>query len=374
MANVELRPGHKDLEELGFFEKYWVSIQPFLLSRGYELRSRYHPGWTPSWLQPGGKRIFSCDDSLPTVSQGSKMIDATRTNDGAKVVIRQVPTKTDELPILLLLSSPSLQADPRNCTVPILDIIILPGNDDTALIVMPMLRDFGNLTFRRVGEVVEMFEQVVHFLAFLHEQNISHMDFCWFNIMMDGSRVVPKGWHMANQFSHDGISIGEFEWVDRWSVRPVKYYVIDFELSQRMISKDNPRLFVGSWGQDRSVPEMSFTTPSDPFKVDVYQLGNVIKKLMTVSVLREPRFGVSLTRSKNYIGLDILKPLVDAMTNPDPLERLTAEESSKQFSIFRKKCSKRVMKGRIWRNEAPIPPLSSVERFFVKYLGYNPTN
>ncbi|KIM39266.1 hypothetical protein M413DRAFT_196498 [Hebeloma cylindrosporum] len=358
MANVQPLPervaGPKGREELNSYEKFWVSIQPLLLSRGYELRSRYHPGWTPSWLQPGGKPVFSCDDSLRT---GFKMIDATRIDDNLKVVIRQVPTKTDELPILLLLSSPTLKADPRNCTVPLLDVIILPGNDDTALIVMPMLRDFGNLTFRRVGEVVEMFEQVVHFLAFLHEQNISHMDFCWFNIMMDGSRVVPKGWHFFNQFSHDGVSIGEFEWVDRWSARPVKYYLIDFELSQRRKSKDHPRLLVGSWGQDRSVPEMSFTTPSDPFKVDVYQLGNVIKKLMT-----------------NYIGLDILKPLVDAMTNPDPFERLTAEESSKQFSIFRKKCTTRVMKQRIWRNEPPLPPLSSVERFFVKYLGYNPTN
>ncbi|KIM39288.1 hypothetical protein M413DRAFT_447232 [Hebeloma cylindrosporum] len=341
-------------EELLPFEEFWVSIQPLLLSRGYELRSRYHPGWTPSWLQPGGKPVHLCDDALRT---GYKMIDATRTNDSLKVVIRQVPTHTDELPLLALLSSPELQADPRNCTVPILDVIILPGNDELALIVMPMLRDFGDLPFRRVGEVVEMFEQLVHFLAFLHEQNIAHMDFCWFNIMMDGSRVVPKGWHFVIPCSHDGILSGDFDWVDRWSVRPVNYYVIDFELSQRMNPEGNPCRFVGSWGQDRSVPEMSFTTPSDPFKVDVYQLGNIIKKLIG-----------------NYVGLDILKPLVDAMTNSDPLKRLTAEESSKQFSIFREKCSARVMKRRIWKNEPPIPPLTSLERFLVRYLQYNPIN
>ncbi|KIM39275.1 hypothetical protein M413DRAFT_75146 [Hebeloma cylindrosporum] len=237
-------------EELRSSEKFWVSIQPLLLSRGYQLRSRYHPGWTPSWLQPGGKEVLLCDDSRPTVSRHSKG-----------------PTNTDELPILLLLSSPALQADPRNCAVPILDVIILPDNDELAVIVIPMVRDFSDLSFRRsVGEVVEMFEQLVHFLAFLHEQNIAHMDFCWFNIMMDGSRMVPKGWHFGDQLSHDGISSGDFEWLDRWSVRPVQYYVIDFELSQRMKSKDHPRLFVGSWGQDRSVPEMSSTSPSDPFK------------------------------------------------------------------------------------------------------------
>ncbi|KIM39260.1 hypothetical protein M413DRAFT_29437 [Hebeloma cylindrosporum] len=157
---------------------------PLLLSRGYELRSRYHPGRT----QPaGGRPIHLCDDSLRT---GYNMIDATRTNDNLKVIIRHVPTNTDDLPILLLLSSPALQADPRNCTIPILDIIILPQNDELALIFMK--------------------------------------------------------------------------------------------------SKDNPRLFVGLWGQDRSVPEMPFTIPSDPLKVDVYQLGNVIKKLMTAWISSDP--------------------------------------------------------------------------------------
>ena len=30
-------------------EQLWVGRQPFLLSRGYALRPRYQPGWTPSW-------------------------------------------------------------------------------------------------------------------------------------------------------------------------------------------------------------------------------------------------------------------------------------------------------------------------------------
>ena len=67
---------------------------------------------------------------------------------------------------------------------------------------------------------------------------------------------------------------------------------------------------------------MSFnTSPSDLFtKVDVYQLlDNMIKIIITVSIPHEPFFVMLLTHSKNRIGLDVLKPLVDAMmTNSDP--------------------------------------------------------
>ncbi len=34
-------------------EMSWVAIQPFLESRGYQLRPRFHPDWEPSWLQKG---------------------------------------------------------------------------------------------------------------------------------------------------------------------------------------------------------------------------------------------------------------------------------------------------------------------------------
>ena len=30
-------------------EAFWRGKQAFLQSRGYMLRPRYHPGWTPSW-------------------------------------------------------------------------------------------------------------------------------------------------------------------------------------------------------------------------------------------------------------------------------------------------------------------------------------
>jgi hypothetical protein len=102
--------------------------------------------------------------------------------------------------------------------------------------------------------------------------------------MMDPSKVIPKGFHFAFWRSHDGVVTKRFEWRERWSVRPVQYYFIDFGLSRRYPA--GPVRDLGIFGQDRTVPEQSLTIPYDPFKSDIYQLGNVIIK---VAEVRESR-------------------------------------------------------------------------------------
>lgn len=32
------------------WERWWAQLQPRIAAAGYDLRPRYHPGWTPSWL------------------------------------------------------------------------------------------------------------------------------------------------------------------------------------------------------------------------------------------------------------------------------------------------------------------------------------
>lgn len=56
IAQVAESRSHLDEGEL-----LWRDRQPFLESKGYMLRSRYRPGWTPSWL--GNDVVFEeCDD------------------------------------------------------------------------------------------------------------------------------------------------------------------------------------------------------------------------------------------------------------------------------------------------------------------------
>jgi hypothetical protein len=54
------RPGEQpgDINDL---EKWWVDRQVALEQAGYLLRSRYRPGWKPSWANTN-KFYLDCDD------------------------------------------------------------------------------------------------------------------------------------------------------------------------------------------------------------------------------------------------------------------------------------------------------------------------
>lgn len=63
------------------------------------------------------------------------------------------------------------------------------------------------------------------------------------------------------------------------TLKPVKYYIIDFGLSEIFRPEDAPPLKQPPWGGDKSVPEhLVSSVPCDPFAVDVYCLGNYLRQ------------------------------------------------------------------------------------------------
>jgi hypothetical protein len=79
------------------------------------------------------------------------------------------------------------------------------------------------------------------------------------------------------------------DWKDITKIRfshtrkPVKHYLIDFGLSKIYKPEEAPHLEPGGWGGDRSVPEFlaGDNALCDPFPVDVYCMGNFIRKNFT---------------------------------------------------------------------------------------------
>ncbi|KAL4243914.1 hypothetical protein ABKN59_011585 [Abortiporus biennis] len=59
-------------------EIFWRDIQPWLETKGYELRSRYKPGWTASWGE--FEDPYTHEDGAPILVP--HILDATRTSDG----------------------------------------------------------------------------------------------------------------------------------------------------------------------------------------------------------------------------------------------------------------------------------------------------
>ena len=99
------------------------------------------------------------------------------------------------------------------------------------------------------------------------------------NIMMDGSSLYPKGFHpVLTDFTPDCNKEAK-PYARSTALKPVRYYFVDFGIS-RMCSRDENgnTLITGTDGPDATVPELSNTVAYDPYKVDIYILGNFLKQ------------------------------------------------------------------------------------------------
>ncbi|KAJ7159948.1 kinase-like domain-containing protein [Mycena crocata] len=281
-------------------EQFWVDSQPFLLARGYQLRPRYRPGWVPSWIG-GHKRNQKFEDSIANC-----VLDATRTHDGQKVILKRVENGSKEIDIIKHLDS--ARSDPRNRTIPVLDIFPMPDCPWTFL-VMPYCRQFTYPPFHCRNEFLDAMTQFMEGLQFMHEQNIVHFDIAPQNMMMDESQVVPNGSHFSHSRTHDGF-FGLFSWNDRCTVKPVDYYYIDFGLSSQYPNGKDTARCTGTLRTFPTIPELSLTVPYNPFKVDIFQFGLTMHNLIDA-----------------YAELEDFRPVADNMTAADPDERPTASDA-----------------------------------------------
>lgn len=96
---------------------------------------------------------------------------------------------------------------------------------------------------------------------------------------MDGSSLYPLGFHPVMQESLPHNLLKRAKCYPRYIVpRPVKYYFADFGISVHIPPEKRAMLVTGIHGLDRDPPELSATVPYNPFKLDVFILGNSFKK------------------------------------------------------------------------------------------------
>ncbi|KZS89805.1 hypothetical protein SISNIDRAFT_386065, partial [Sistotremastrum niveocremeum HHB9708] len=299
--------------QLARTEQRWASYQPWLERIGYRLRRRYQPGWTPSWLTSGLSMIES-EDALQIHIRGHVM-DATRIEDGRRVMMKLLPTDSKELPVWQHLSSFNLQADPRNHCVPLLAAHPLPDTDETVLAVMPLLIYYDEIPFETLGELVQCIYTLIEGLAFLHEHNIAHLDICQSNTMMEPGALFPKGFHPCDPGRYtcpaNPLKLLSAAPYSSRTIVPVQYYFIDFGESQWYSSYSARGYVRGPVGHSLSVPEFQSNRPYDPFPLDVRALGDMLQANLY----------------NEYYDLDVLLPLITAMREDVPTKQPTAEEA-----------------------------------------------
>ena len=61
---------------------------------------------------------------------------------------------------------------------------------------------------------------------------------------------------------------------------PARYYYIDFGISVYIPPDASSKLVVGGHGRDQEAPELSFDVAYDPFKLDIFIIGNMFRKVL----------------------------------------------------------------------------------------------
>ena len=154
------------------------------------------------------------------------------------------------------------------------------------------------------------------------------------NFLMDPGAMYPEGFHPV-RVSHKRDYSGVATYLPRSAVG-VKYYFADFGISVYIDPTSNdPRLVTGVDGRDQDPPELSDTKPYDPFKLDIFIIGNMFK-LEFCDVTNSPRcFAAIFTFPQRFSNTEFLRPLADSMTTPDPLSRPSAEDTLLEWHRLR---------------------------------------
>lgn len=96
--------------------------------------------------------------------------------------------------------------------------------------------------------------------------------------------VAPDGFHMTDGARREHNIKKYINYKSRRDVGPIRYFIIDVGLSEQFRTGEKPRYY-GSWGQDETIPEFQkLGVAHDPFKTDICQLGNVLKRIVQVGV------------------------------------------------------------------------------------------
>ncbi|KAH9937748.1 kinase-like domain-containing protein [Amylocystis lapponica] len=313
-------------------EFFWRDHQQWLETHGYMLPSRYRPGWVPSWKETN-KPYFSCEDGQSYIR--GHVVDAIRVSDGKVVMLKRTSrlTHPHEVEISQMFSSPELASEPRNHCVPVYDVIQTTDDENTSILVLPLLRGYNDPSLYTVGEVIEFLHQIFEGLQFMHQHHVAHRDCMKLNIMMDPSAIYPDLYHPRAP-----LRTRDFQgWVEPFTrtERPTKYYLIDFGLSVKFDPDDTNPAVLPIKGGDKTVPEFqhdeSYKKDQNPFPTDIYYLGNLIRQDFL----------------QRYSGLDFLASLVADMVQDDPTKRPTIDEVVSRFAELRSKLSYWKLRGRL---------------------------
>ncbi|KZV88219.1 kinase-like protein [Exidia glandulosa HHB12029] len=289
-------------------ELFWVALFPYLRDCGYRLRARYAPGWRytgsvveGAWPRnirdgfqgsPVERDEYARDpNSQPLSIFAFRTIHAICEATNEDVVIKVLCSEkgrigSKELEILRFLNEEHRRSHPHNHCVPVSAFLDFPATDvdipssEFSFVVMPALQDvkFGLRDCLTRAFALNLFQQAVEGVAYLHSLGIVHRDISQGNVM-----TTTGG-------------------------PPHKLYLIDFGLARRVNPVSPQAHWIGGRWTPPEINSKEFRPSYDPYKVDVYNVARLFSFLL---------------HSRN----DGFKALAARMEEADPEKRCAADEA-----------------------------------------------
>ncbi|KAK7028454.1 kinase domain-containing protein [Favolaschia claudopus] len=282
-------------------ETYWFDRREFLLHQGYRLRPKFDPDFA--------SRYQTLDETAQEESQRHTIMDAVRTWDDTKVLLKSVSTSLHphEVEIAQMFSSPPHLGHPRNHCVPLLELLPDPEDSDKQISVMPQLVTCQRPVFETVGEVMACWRDIFEGIQYMHENLVAHRDCTFNNIMQGPTLLYPEGFYP----------------VQTWMDPSYKHFAR--HITRTEYPAHGPPTEEVICGGDKSPPEhlgAAYDIPCNPFQPDIYFLGNLLKRQFMYKA-----FPLSThIRLRLYGPLSFLDPLIEDMTQRDPALRPTSGE------------------------------------------------
>ncbi|KAJ7467103.1 kinase-like domain-containing protein [Mycena latifolia] len=335
-------------------EIFWRDHYSWLKDSGYLLRPRYSPGWSAPWK---GTNKASVDFEESVLPPTGSVLDATRTSDGSYVVLKKsdrvdpsvVSGSLREVQMFQKFAAEPLASDPKNHCIRMSEVLPVPDDEATEIIVMPLMWRWYHFPFQTIGESVEFFSQVFEGLQFLHNHNIWHGDCKANSIVMDASHLFkedPHPWRPKRTRDYRR----KLPPIRSRTQHPVKYYWIDFDLSDEHDPSKGPALVDPGYGGIRHVPEFAFRDKKcNPFAVDIWCLGFMVQAYFTE--------GSKLFGTTKKQGFEFMDGLVADMVQEDPTKRPSIDDIVRRFSGIKSGLSE-------WKLRSPVTDIQPNRSLF----------
>ncbi|GJJ15771.1 hypothetical protein Clacol_010049 [Clathrus columnatus] len=284
---------------------FWNEHERWLISRGYSIQPRTKNSRLVLSNRKEGEKLKHGDF---LACKGLEWAEAVRIDDNEIVYLKitSPESESEESGINEFIYHPVASPEPFNHCLKPLEILEFPSAKDTKILVLPAYPLFDPRKLIDVGDAIDFFRQIIEGIMFLHQLHIAYGGCRSENIVVQTTKSYGDSMRRALRLASSSIK-GTNPIVPSTTRVIRRYHLVDFSQSRGYDPNKVP-------GNADLTDQAILPFREDPFSIDVYDLGMLIKELV-----------------ESREGLDFMRPLISDMTQEHPPHRPKVEDVMLRF-------------------------------------------